>query len=492
MSLALVLTATAACGPSARNECNANTDTQSDPDNCGACGVQCNDGDVCEFGLCEPGPCTPGDTRSCYSGPGGTEGVGECRAGIQTCDPGGDWAACTGEVTPRAEDCSNGLDDNCTGEADEDTDADGDGFTTCGGDCCDTIECSRPELVNPNAFEDDDNGVDDNCDGVVDEVEALCDTGLSSASSDPLDYARAIDLCRVATEDGVTWGVISATLTLPDGTGLPAEDSRSIRDAFGPNVTPQAGARLIELSSGVAADANDSNPASGDFSGDIMNTESDFPADFLAANGGSLPNAPGCPGPNGSTAFDAVMLTLRIRTPSNARSFSLSTNFFSAEYPEWVCSPYNDFFLVLLDSAYAGDPANPADKNLATYTAADGAVYPVGVNLAYGNTGLFRECQNGATGCEFGATPGNQTTCTSSSQLLGTGFDEPSPGACAAGSVLGGGTGWLTTSGNVLPGEVITVRIAVWDTSDPVLDSLAVIDNFRWSIESTDPGTILE
>ena len=61
------------------------------------------------------------------------------------------------------------------------------------------------------------------------------------------------------------------------------------------------------------------------------------------------------------------MLTLQIRVPSNAHSFKLSTNFFSAEFPEWTCSSFNDFFVVLLDSTYAGDPPNPMDKNLAFY-----------------------------------------------------------------------------------------------------------------------------
>ena len=40
------------------------------------------------------------------------------------------------------------------------------------------------------------------------------------------------------------------------------------------------------------------------------------------------------------------------------------------------------------------------------------------------------------------------------------------------------------TRANVVPGEIITLRIAIWDTSDHVLDSLAVFDAFQWSIET--------
>ena len=56
----------------------------------------------------------------------------------------------------------------------------------------------------------------------------------------------------------------------------------------------------------------------------------------------------------------------------------------------------------------------------------------------------------------------------------------------------GGGTGWLTTSGNVQPGEIMTLRIAIWDTSDDALDSMAVIDNFKWSAEASMPGTVIQ
>src|SRR4030095_11812541 len=109
-------------------------------------------------------------------------------------------------------------------------------------------------------------------------------------------------------------------------------------------------------------------------------------------NNNMIPNAPGCPDPSGTTANDPVMLTLEIRVPSNAHSFSLKSNFYSAEVPEGTCSPYNDFFFVLLDSMYTGNPANPMDKNLAFYTAPDMKNYPVGVNLAHGNTGLLPPC----------------------------------------------------------------------------------------------------
>jgi len=62
-------------------------------------------------------PCTPGATQSCYDGPGGTEGVGLCKAGSQACaSDGASWEPCTGEVLPQVEDCASGLDQDCDGQ----------------------------------------------------------------------------------------------------------------------------------------------------------------------------------------------------------------------------------------------------------------------------------------------------------------------------------------------------------------------------------------
>ena len=442
-------------------------------------------------------PCTPGKVGDCYTGQAGTEGVGPCHAGKHTCDPGGTWGQCMNEVAPSQELCGDGIDNNCNGATDEDVDSDHDGFTTCGGDCCDSTECSDPGTVNPGAFDAPGNNVDDDCNGVIDDAVSVCDQNLASGTLNANDYAKAIDLCQTATLTEKKWGVISATLTLADGTGVPAGIAQSIRDHFGTGVMPKGGTKMALFSTGAAAGKGDTNPAYQDFqaggglTGLGNNKQSAFPADFVAANGNALPNTPGCPAPTGSTAMDPVMLTLQIRVPTNAKSFKLATNFFSSEFPEYTCSPYNDFFVVLLDSMYTGTPANPSDKNLAFYSPPNSTMkYPVGVNLASGNTGLFTQCVNGTTGCALMSVAGSISTCANTTQLAGTGLDTPD-GRCSAGAMQGGGTGWLETSGNVNPGEIIKLRIAIWDTSDHVLDSLAIVDGFRWSIDAGQPGTVI-
>jgi hypothetical protein len=83
------------------------------------------------------------------------------------------------------------------------------------------------------------------------------------------------------------------------------------------------------------------------------------------------------------------------------------------------------------------------------------------------------------------------STCIATDDLMGTGFDDSAPYSCDTNSLEGGATGWLTTSGNVNPGEIIKLRIAIWDTSDHAYDSLALIDGFQWSVDSTQPGTVI-
>jgi formylglycine-generating enzyme required for sulfatase activity len=65
--------------------------------------------------------CEPRTTQPCYAGPDGTEGVGICRGGTQTCkDDGQGWGACVGDVQPKASDiCGNDQDDDCNGKVDD-------------------------------------------------------------------------------------------------------------------------------------------------------------------------------------------------------------------------------------------------------------------------------------------------------------------------------------------------------------------------------------
>jgi hypothetical protein len=82
----------------------------------------CGDGidNDCDGQTDEGCVCTPNAVESCYSGPAGTAGVGSCRAGTRSCDATGSaWSACTGSVTPSADVCGDGVDNDCDGATDE-------------------------------------------------------------------------------------------------------------------------------------------------------------------------------------------------------------------------------------------------------------------------------------------------------------------------------------------------------------------------------------
>jgi hypothetical protein len=157
--------------------------------------------------------CVGEETQSCYTGPQGTEGIGECSAGTQTCID-SYWGPCEGETLPTAETC-DGLDNNCDGSTDEGVkniyyeDSDDDGY---GNPASTTEACTAPEgyvedstdcddsagSVNPGADEVCDNGVDDNCDLSTDCLDSSCSEFPSCL---PEEYCLEITGLRVLGSD---------------------------------------------------------------------------------------------------------------------------------------------------------------------------------------------------------------------------------------------------------------------------------------------------
>lgn len=378
-------------------------------------------------------------------------------------------------------------------------DCDGDGWSLADGDCCDSAGyCSAtPHLVNPGAFEYIGNAVDDDCDGLIDNIVPPCDGLLTNSNSaDALDYARAMDLCQTTGENEPLatrrWGVISGQFTRTGDASPPASMSRAIRSGFGDMITPIHGGRVAVLSTGAAASMGQTGPAYVEFQpGYATGTQSQFPQDWYAANGYTLPNAPNCPSPQGDLAYDPIMLRLRIRVPTNAKSFSMASWYFSAEFPEYVCTRFNDFFVVLIDSPPPEWP-NPPDKNLAIYRVSNPPrIFPIGVNLASDPAAqnLFSVCMPGTIGCEGGYIHTYAPCVSGPTFLQGTGFDVPQTDTCGEANLAGGSTGWLTTVGNVAAGQVMEIRIALWDTSDGMYDSLVLLDNWTWNVWPAAPGT---
>ena len=120
--------------------------------------------------------CTPGETRPCYTGPSGTEGVGACEAGEQTCKSDGTWGDCTDEVVPVTEVCDDGVDNDCDGDVDEDCTCNYQGKAA--GVCAGQPEQSDGSCPEPDEYESRESscedGLDNDCDGDADGADADC------------------------------------------------------------------------------------------------------------------------------------------------------------------------------------------------------------------------------------------------------------------------------------------------------------------------------
>jgi len=329
-------------------------------------------------------------------------------------------------IFPGATEIEDGIDNDCDGKVDDDLpnfDDDGDGYTDLEGDCND-----HEPLVNPGAVEVqtviDDNGgeaaegVDNDCDGQVDEALAACDGALGSTAA---DFAKAIELCD--------WVESASFNASSDSRG------RNILDGFGDVYVPHAGSTMAVLATGLAVDSYDPSAVSPNVGTGFLNT---------ASHPDPQPDpADGCGQADPASVNDYMELTLTIEVPSNAHGLSYDFAFMSGEFPEWVCTEFDDTFLAILESqSYTGN------------ISFDDAGRPVTINI-----GFFDVCPVSQGG-----------DCAGDAELAGTGY----------GGTVGGGTGWLTTTAPVTPGETIKLRFIIFDEGDAIYDSLVLLDNFRW------------
>ncbi len=328
-------------------------------------------------------------------------------------------------------------------------DHDGDGWSAMSGDCND---CDPS--INPGAFDIPMDGIDEDCNGTPDDEPTGCDASVSLASTDPMDGARAIDICRQTTEGATgpmrTWGVVNAQYVKPDGTTTsnPNFDlGFGLLTGFGVN-NVQQGTHLLALSSGSARQPTDPgwHNVNGFDKGYTSGSPPPYPKD-----------TPACPGVITGKPHDGAALELTIRVPTNAKAFSFNLNFFTFEFPDYICSQYNDSFVVMMTPKVASLP----DDNIAF----DSAGNPISVNNS-----LLQVCKAQTAGGKTFSCP------LGPSSLKSTGFDElGDTGPHAA-------TGWLTTTAPVdtIRGKDMTLLFAIWDSGDGILDSTTLVDNFTW------------
>lgn len=440
-----------ACGPSAgagddddqqgELECEANTgDCDGDPGtgceatldttaNCGQCGNLCNDTNAtaatCTSGGCQLqcasgfSDCDNDPSNGCEADLGSASHCGGC---YNYCTAANADGACTaGECTVSCSagfgDCNNDFSDGCESDLTADLSC-----GACGVGCagiCDGGSCQA------------------------------CDTALTINSDDPLDAARAMGLCA---------DVISARWAYPDGSAPDVTANFQLGHGnltgFGPNVLPRQGAQLLSLSSGTARAPSDPD----------YQTPSGFSKGYSTAHPVGFPKeSPACPGTTTGTPYDGIGLELELQVPDWAEGLSFDFTFYTYEWPGWICSTYNDFFIASLDPI----PPGQTDGNISF----DSAGNPISVNNA-----LLSVC-----GCAGGppcSAGGKTFDCPGgTAELQSTGFENNAA------------TGWLSTTAPVEPGTVVTLRLSVYDSGDGVLDSTTLIDNFRWLPEPPDVET---
>ncbi|MEM1030795.1 MAG: MopE-related protein [Myxococcota bacterium] len=183
--------------------------------------------DDCDGAVDEDCICVEGQTQACYAGPDGTEGVGTCLAGVQTCSVEGVWSACEGQVVPEEEVC-DGADDDCDGGVDEDLNE----TVTCGlGICQVTVQTCVGGVASPclpgeaNPTGETCDGFDDDCDGDIDEG-CMCTNGATQACYSGAPTTQNVGACVAGQQTcaGGQWGPCVGEVTPEPETCNNADD----------------------------------------------------------------------------------------------------------------------------------------------------------------------------------------------------------------------------------------------------------------------------
>jgi hypothetical protein len=405
--------------------------------------------------------CSAVNSGSTFGGDGnGTSGNGGGGTTIGTTG-GGDDGQGGGLLTGTGGHAQTGTGTVCNHDANQD--GDGDGYTGAQGDCNDCDPNVNPGAVDARVETDAGPGdvFDNNCDGKA-ELPQPCDDNLAMDSTDPMAGAQAIELCQTAGGNDKKWGVLSAKYVRADGSPFNPGKQVGIQTGFGPNVHVQGGKHLLVLSSGYSRMPG--QPGACDSESCTSNAPGNAPPGFPQ-------DVPNCQGDQ--QINDDVGLEVQLRAPTNATGYRFLFKFQSFEFPEWVCTSYNDQFIALVNPP----PKGSINGNVSF----DSKSNPVSVNIAFfdacdpGGIGAFgQHCNELMQGNPCPNTP-NPYCPSGPKELTGTGFDN---GFGAGGDA--GATSWLMTESPIKGGDTFSIRFAIWDTGDQNLDSTVLVDNFEW------------
>lgn len=231
----------------------------------------------------------------------------------------------------------------------------------------------------------------------------------------------------------------------PNSTALDqmSDQQSAIFQSFGTGgMVPTAGGAMIALSSGTARAFGQSGYAAPE-PGTNYGRSTTGPSAFMSAHGGTFPGLPGCGnGPN--TLNDSVGLRLTFTVPLTADRLAFDWRYLTADYPEWVCSAFIDYFLGVVVTG--SSPSLPVDRNVVL----DSVSRPISVDSPDIDV---------CTGCSSG-----------DGALAGTGY--PANDSAA--------TEWRTAYVPVVGGETLVLDLLAFDVGDGATDNLVLLDGLRW------------
>jgi hypothetical protein len=367
-------------------------------------------------------------------------------------------------------DTDSDSDSDTDSDTDTDTDSDTDADTSTGEDCidedddwwCAPLDCDDDDPdVHPLALEDTTNGIDDDCDGVTDEEP---DTGGLDTDTGPIEQD-----CSVCDPVGTTLEHMACAIDICDPEILIDQDytSPTSADTTG---TYEAVAHFGDTTNDLEPKLNDAYAlmASGPATGTSHTT-------WVGYTSGTDPFAS-----DGYSIYDAMEWTLTLEAPEGAAGFAIHYVFFSEEYDDYVGTSYNDKFYIILNAPITTGGVDEVinftecrdQSSSGYYDFIDTEVcadHPFGHCCYIAINTALSEC------CWYDGCPDGLWT----TDISGTGF------SCAAdmwsdGANTGSSTGWLVTEWPIEEGETFDITFHIHDTSDGVLDSEVILDQFEF------------
>lgn len=338
-------------------------------------------------------------------------------------------------------------------ERDSDAGGDASSSATTGGSSSTTTSATTNDTSFPNCEAPTGHTVCDS-DGDPLQVIGLNCPGTPADSTPAGGFelrSDADDAHRVAREFGnLTFTATEGSRMLVLGTGSVPMPDGSGRIALGPGQTN-------------AADGNNANPDAATLPAPISPVSGSDGVPYSGCDGvGDCSESLPVPWNAGGPANDLVWLTFDVEVPPGTFGYAVDVAFFSAEIPRAVDGPTDLLVWWQQSSSFTGNLATLGGQALSASSVLSqlGDVALVGANPSLQGTG-FESVEN--LECTFGGRT-----------------YQPCP--------FGGGTGWMTLRGPATPAETLTTTVALFDLASDDLDTVVLLDNWRWECGGCEPG----